>query len=42
LQNKAVFEPELVNTAEYLNTKYKEEMFVNIDENNESYEPNMI
>jgi hypothetical protein len=41
LQNEAAFEPELDNIADYLNTKYKEEMFLNIDESHESYEPNM-
>jgi hypothetical protein len=30
-----------MNIAEYLNTKYKEEQFVNIVKNHESTQPNM-
>jgi hypothetical protein len=42
LQNEATFEPDLVNIAEYLNTQYKEETFVNTVESHESYQPTRV
>jgi hypothetical protein len=35
------YKAEIINIAEYLNTKYKEDEFVNIVESHESSQPNM-
>ena len=39
--NKAAYKAEIINIAEYLNTKYKEYQFVNIVTVHESTQPNM-
>jgi hypothetical protein len=36
-----MYKAEIINTAEYLNTNYKEDQFVNIVKNHESTLPNM-
>ena len=36
-----MYKAEIINIAEYLNTNYKEELFVNIVKNHESAQPNM-
>jgi hypothetical protein len=41
LQIEAAYKAEIVNIAEYLNTKYKENRFVNIVKVHESTQPNM-
>jgi len=41
LQVKAAYKAEIINIAEYLNTKYKEDHFVNIFKVHESTQPNM-
>ena len=41
IQVEAVYKAEVINTAEYLNTKYKEDHFVNIVKAHESTQPNM-
>ena len=41
LQFEAVYKAEIINIAEYLNTNYKENQFVNIVKNHESTQPNM-
>ena len=38
---KAAYKAEIINIAEYLNTNYKEDQFVNIVKNQESTQPNM-
>ena len=38
---KAAYKAEIINIAEYLNTNYKEDQFVNIVKNQESIQPNM-
>ena len=35
------YKAEIINIAEYLNTNYKEDQFVNIVKNYESTQPNM-
>ena len=35
------YKAEIINTAEYLNTKHAEDQFVNIVKNHESNQPNM-
>jgi bisphosphoglycerate-dependent phosphoglycerate mutase len=41
LQIETTYKAEIINTAEYLNTKYKEDQFVNIVRSHEISEPNM-
>jgi hypothetical protein len=41
VQVEAAYKAEIINIAEYLNTKYKEDQFVNIVKNHESTQPNM-
>jgi hypothetical protein len=41
IQFEAAYKAEIINIAEYLNTKYKEDQFVNIVQNHESTQPNM-
>ena len=41
VQVEAAHKAEIINTAEYLHTNYKEEQFVNIVKNHESTQPNM-
>jgi hypothetical protein len=41
LQAEAAYKAEIINTAEYLNTKYKEDQFVNIVKVHKSTQPIM-
>jgi len=41
VQVEAAYKAEIINIAEYLNTKYKEDKFVNIVKNHESAQSNM-
>ena len=41
LQIEAAYKVEIINIAEYLNTNYKEDHFVNIVKSHESTQPNM-
>jgi hypothetical protein len=41
VQIEAARKAEIINVTEYLNTKYKEDHFVNIVKNHESKQPNM-
>ena len=41
VQVEAAYKAEIINTAEYLNTKYKEDQFFNIVKVHESTQPNM-
>jgi hypothetical protein len=41
VQVEAAYKTEIINIAEYLNTKYKGDQFVNIFRNHESTQPNM-
>ena len=41
VQVEAAYKAEIINIAEYLNTNYKEDQFVNIVKNHESTQPNM-
>ena len=41
LRVEAAYKAEIINIAEYLNTKYKEDQFVNIVKVHESTQPNM-
>jgi hypothetical protein len=41
VQAEAAYKAEMINIAEYLNTNYKEDQFVNIVKNHESTQPNM-
>ena len=41
VQIEATYKAEIINTAEYLNTNYKEGQFVNIIKSHESTQPNM-
>jgi hypothetical protein len=41
VQVEVAYKAEVINTAEYLNTKYKEDQFVNIVKNHESTQSNM-
>jgi len=41
VQIEAACKAEIINIAEYLNTDYKEDQFVNIFKSNESTQPNM-
>ena len=41
VQVEAAYKAEIINTAEYLNTNYKDDQFVNIVKNHESTQPNM-
>jgi hypothetical protein len=38
---EAAYKAEIINIAEYLNTNYKEDQFVNIVRNHESTQPNV-
>jgi hypothetical protein len=40
-QIEAAYETEIINTAEYLNKKYKEDQFVNIIKSQENNQPTM-
>ena len=41
LQTEATNKVQIINTAEYLNTKYAEDRFVNIVKSHESNQPSM-
>ena len=41
VQVEAAYKVEIINNAEYLNTNYKEDQFVNVVKNHESTQPNM-
>jgi len=41
VQIEAAYKAEIINIAEYLNTDYKEDQFVNIVKSHESTQPNM-
>ena len=41
VQVEAAYKTEIINIADYLNTNYKEDQFVNIVKNHESTQPNM-
>ena len=41
VQVEAAYKVEIINIAEYLNTNYKEDQFVNIIKNHETTQPNM-
>ena len=41
VQVEAAYKAEIINIAEYLNTNYKEDQFVNTVKNHESTQPNM-
>ena len=41
VQVEAAYKAEIINIAEYLNTNYKEDQFVNVVKNHESTQPNM-
>ena len=41
LQIEVTYKAEIINTAEYLNTKYIEDQFVNTVKSHESNQPNM-
>ena len=41
LQNEATYRAEIINVAEYLNTKYIEDQFVHIVKSHKSNQPNM-
>ena len=41
VQIKTAYKAEIINIAEYLNTNYKEDQFVNIVKSHESIQPNM-
>jgi methyl coenzyme M reductase alpha subunit len=41
IQVEAAYKAEIINIAEYLNTNYKDDKFVNIVKNHESKQPNM-
>ena len=41
VQAEAAYKAEIINIAEYHNTNYKEDQFVNIVKNHESTQPNM-
>jgi hypothetical protein len=41
VQVEVAYKTEIINIAEYLNTKYKGDQFVNIVKNHESIQPNM-
>ena len=41
LQIEATYKTEIINIAEYLDTKYAEDQFVNIVKSHESNQPNM-
>ena len=40
VQIEAAFKAEIINIAEYLNTNYKEDQFVNVVKSHESTQPN--
>jgi hypothetical protein len=39
IQTEAAYKAEIINIAEYINTKYKEEQFVNVVKSHESIQP---
>ena len=41
VQVEAAYKAEIINIAEYLNTNYKDDQFLNIVKNHESTQPNM-
>ena len=41
VQTEAAYKAEIMNIAEYLNTSYKQDQFVNIVKSQESTQPNM-
>jgi len=41
VQVEVAYKAEIINIAEFLNTNYKEDHFVNIVKNQESIQPNM-
>jgi len=41
VQNEVAYKAEIINIAEYLNTNYKQDQFVNIVKSHESTQPNM-
>ena len=41
MQIEVAYKAEIIHIAEYLNTNYKEDQFVNIVKNHESTQPNM-
>ena len=41
VQVEAAYKADIINIAEYLNTNYKDDQFVNIVRNHESTQPNM-
>jgi hypothetical protein len=41
LQIKAAYKAEIINIAEYLNTNYKDDQFINTVKSHESTQPNM-
>jgi len=41
VQTEAAYKAEIINIAEYLNTIYKEDQFVNIVKSHKSTQPNM-
>ena len=41
VQDETVYQSDIINTAEYLKTNYKDDQFVNIVKNHESAQPNM-
>jgi len=41
LQIEATYKAEIINIAEYLDTKYTKDQFVNIVKSHESHQPNM-
>ena len=41
VQIEVAYKAEIINIAEYLNTNYKEDQFVNIVKSHESTQPNM-
>jgi len=41
VQIEAAYNAEIINIADYLNTNYKEDQFVNIVKRHESTQPNM-
>ena len=41
MQIEAAYKAEIINVAEYLNTNYKEDQFVNVVKSHESTQPNI-
>ena len=40
-QAETAYKAEIINTAEYLNTNYKKDQFLNLLKNHETIQPNM-